>query len=273
MYHEGEFRQLKRELLVRPQVGNVGWRFRDSLGSSPGFRVIYPGNYSKLQMEITSLRKKGRERTEDPGDTGTIKKSPSREHRDRKWCWITEHWKIKRGHSFKKESSQGYHMKQTSRRRMNSFLSANSSNATSSKKPTLITHKKALSFSDPSSTSIKAHLPSTKYEQHYLSPLISPPAGSNRGLNIWVLAKFLWGTRVLLRMLFWNYCLNPVYECVPIKLNHKSFGIYLFSHSPTAIQSNSRTHNTCKHSHFLAHISRTVKTGNFSQSRLQLNIT
>ena len=116
MYHEGEFRQVKRELLVRPQVGNVGWRFRDSLGSSSGFRVICPGNYSKLQMEITSLRKKGRERTEDLGDTRTIKKNPSRQHRDRRWCWITERWKIKRGHSFKKESSQGYHMKQTSRR-------------------------------------------------------------------------------------------------------------------------------------------------------------
>ena len=85
MYHEGQFRQLKCELPVRPQVGNVGWRARESLGSSSGFRVIYSGNSSKLQMEIISLRKKGRERTEDLGDTGTIKRV-DREHRGRRWC-------------------------------------------------------------------------------------------------------------------------------------------------------------------------------------------
>lgn len=74
-------------------------------------------------------------------------------------------------------------------------------------------------------------------------------------------------------MFFWSYWLNAIYECVPIKLNHKYFGIYLFSHSPTAIQSNSRTHNTCKHPHFLAHILKTIKKENFSQSRLQKSIT
>ena len=85
MHREGEFRRLKCEPPVRPQVGNVGWRVRESLGSSSGFRVIYSGNSSKLQIAIISLRKKGRERTKDLGDTGTIKRV-DREHRGSRWC-------------------------------------------------------------------------------------------------------------------------------------------------------------------------------------------
>ena len=95
---EGEFRQLTCELPVRPQGGNVGWRARESLGSGSGFRVIYSGNSSKLQMEITSLRKKGRKRTENLGDTGTIKRAD----RGSRWCWIIV-WENKPGHFQERE--------------------------------------------------------------------------------------------------------------------------------------------------------------------------